>query len=94
MPKSTATPLQTSTPTSAPTSAPTPTATAPRTPRLDLLVTLLGRSDGATIADMTQATGWQAHSVRGAMAGALKKRGHSVVSTKVDGVRTYRIVAA
>ena len=71
-----------------------PTTTEPRTSRLDLLAALLGRTEGATIEDMTQATGWQAHSVRGAMAGALKKRGHSIVSTKTDGLRTYRIASA
>ena len=87
MPKSAATPTLT------PTSSPT-TLAVPRTSRLDLLVTLLGRPSGATIAEMTEATGWQAHSVRGAMAGALKKRGHSILSTKVDGLRTYWITTA
>jgi hypothetical protein len=38
-----------------------------------------------------KATGWQQHSVRGALAGALKKRGHTINSDKVDGVRRYRI---
>ena len=38
------------------------------------------------------ATGWQAHSVRGAISGAIKKRlGLKVTSEKSDGVRTYRI---
>ena len=37
-------------------------------------------------------TGWQMHSVRGAIAGALKnKRGLPIVSAKVDGERRYRI---
>jgi hypothetical protein len=39
---------------------------------------------------MMKATGWQAHSVRGAIAGALKKRGLTITSTKVDGVRRYK----
>ncbi len=39
--------------------------------RLDQLEALLMRPDGATIAKMSEATGWQAHSIRGAMAGAL-----------------------
>lgn len=72
----------------------TPTTTEPRTSRLDLLAALLGQTEGATIAEMTDATGWQAHSVRGAIAGALKKRGHAIVSTKAEGLRTYRIAAA
>jgi len=72
------------------------TATAavaiPKPPtRLDQLQGLLIRDDGATIADMVSATGWQQHSVRGAMAGALKKkRGLVITSEKIDGLRRYR----
>jgi len=40
------------------------------------------------------ATGWQQHSVRGAMAGALRKRGLIISSEKTDGVRRYRAVRA
>lgn len=58
--------------------------------RLDQLQVLLAADDGASIAEMTEATGWQAHSVRGAMAGALKKRGLTITSNKIDGVRRYR----
>lgn len=58
--------------------------------RLDQLQTLLAGTDGASIAEMTTATGWQPHSVRGAMAGALKKRGLVITSEKIDGVRRYR----
>jgi hypothetical protein len=54
---------------------------------------LLGES-GASIAELMAATGWQQHSVRGAMAGALKKRGLTISSAKVDGVRRYRAVRA
>ena len=39
---------------------------------------------------MMTATGWQQHSLRGAMAGALKKRGLTITSDKGDGVRRYR----
>jgi hypothetical protein len=39
---------------------------------------------------MVEATGWQPHSVRGAMAGALKKRGLTTTSEKLDGARRYR----
>jgi len=58
--------------------------------KLDQLEALLLRKDGASIAEMTEATGWQQHSVRGAMAGALKKRGLTITSEKIDGVRRYR----
>ena len=62
--------------------------------KLDTLEKLLTRKTGATIAEMVKATGWQQHSVRGALAGAMKKRGHAVTSDKVDGVRRYRIAEA
>ena len=62
--------------------------------KLDALEKLLKRKNGASIAEMTKATGWQQHSVRGAMAGALKKRGHTITSEKTDKVRRYQIEAA
>lgn len=69
--------------------------TSPTQPtKLDTLEELLRRKNGASIADLTIATGWQAHSVRGAMAGALKKRGHAIASEKIDGTRRYRIETA
>lgn len=59
--------------------------------KLGLLVELLARPEGADIKVLGQATGWQAHSVRGALAGALKKRGYNIVSQKTDGRRVYRL---
>nr|WP_166179974.1 DUF3489 domain-containing protein [Altererythrobacter segetis] len=65
-------------------------AKKPGPSRLHQLEALLTRETGATIAEMVEATGWQPHSVRGAMAGALKKRGLAITSEKLDGVRRYR----
>lgn len=62
--------------------------------KLDTLERLLRRKNGATIAEMVQATGWQQHSVRGALAAAIRKRGHAVTSEKIDGTRRYRIAEA
>lgn len=63
--------------------------------KLDQLAAFLTRAAGATIAEMMAATGWQAHSVRGALAGALTKtRGLTITSQKAEGVRTYRAGAA
>lgn len=69
------------------------TTTNPReaVTKLDELLKLLRRRNGATIAEMSKATGWQAHSVRGAIAGTLRKKGHVVASEKVDGIRRYRL---
>jgi hypothetical protein len=60
-----------------------------------LLVDLLQRKEGATIAEAVKATGWQPHSVRGAISGTLKKKlGFAVTSEKVeDRGRVYRIAA-
>lgn len=71
----------------------TSTTTKKPATKLDTLEKLLKRKNGASIAVMTKATGWQQHSVRGAMAGAMKKRGHAIASEKVDGTRRYRIEA-
>jgi hypothetical protein len=63
----------------------------PKAPsRLDQLEQLLARENGASIAEMIETTGWQQHSVRGALAGALKKRGLAITSEKIDGTRRYR----
>ena len=67
---------------------------SPTTPRgkIATVIALLRRPDGARIDDLTAATGWQAHSVRGAMSGAIKKKlGFEISSEKAEGVRTYRI---
>lgn len=61
--------------------------------KLGLLVTMLQRSEGATIAQISEATGWQAHSVRGAISGAIKKKlGFEVASEVSQTGRVYRIV--
>jgi hypothetical protein len=70
-----------------------PAAAPKATTKLEALIALLRARRGATVPDMMEATGWQAHSVRGALAGALKKRGHVVTSEKSDGERRYRIEA-
>jgi hypothetical protein len=71
-------------------------AAAPLKPRESTeqaqLIAMLSRPRGATIAQIVRTTGWQPHTVRGAIAGALKKRlGLAVTSEKVDGTRVYRI---
>jgi hypothetical protein len=59
----------------------------------DAITALLKRETGATLEELTAATGWQAHSVRGFLAGTLKKKlGYTVESERGgDGVRRYRI---
>ena len=67
-------------------------AAKPKT-KLARLEAMLRRPEGATIAQLSKALDWQAHSVRGAMSGALKKKqGLTIASEKTDdGRRVYRI---
>jgi len=67
-----------------------PPASKPPTPRAGTkqaqIITLLQRPEGATIAEIVAATGWQAQSARGMISGALKKKlGLPITSEKVDG---------
>jgi hypothetical protein len=58
------------------------------------MITMLRRPEGATIAQIADATGWQPHTVRGAIAGALKRKlGLNVTSEKPEGGgdRVYRV---
>ncbi len=69
-----------------------PTGVRPGTKQA-LLIDLLCRRNGATTEEMVVATGWQSHSVRGAISGALKKKlGLTIVSEAVQKRgRVYRI---
>jgi Protein of unknown function (DUF3489) len=56
------------------------------------VINLLQRPEGATIIDLTDATGWLPHTTRAVLTG-LRKRGYAVVRERVDaGDSTYRIV--
>ena len=71
-----------------------PTAQGPKpTSKLGMVIAALRSRKGATIDDLIEATSWQAHSIRGAISGALKKKlGLKVESSTVDGRgRVYRI---
>ena len=56
------------------------------------VIAMLQSPAGATIAGMMQATGWQQHSVRGFLAGVVRKRLKLKLGSKeVDGTRVYRV---
>jgi hypothetical protein len=61
----------------------------------EIVLKLLRREQGATLAEIAKATGWQNHSIRGFLSAQVgKKMGLKVESTKSEaGERTYRIVA-
>ncbi len=69
------------------------TAAAKAASKQDQLIGLLRRPNGATIEELSKATGWQPHSVRGAISGVLKKRLGLVVKSETSAKRgrVYRI---
>jgi hypothetical protein len=56
------------------------------------VLALLSRPRGATIAAMMQATGWQAHTDRGFLAGVVRKMLGLLHSEKSDGERVYQVI--
>jgi hypothetical protein len=55
---------------------------------------MLQRKGGATMSDLIAKMGWQKHTVRGFIAGTMKKAGYAVESFKPEGgERTYRITS-
>ncbi len=78
------------------TSKQAPELNIPRIPsKQETIIGMLRRSEGASVAEIMQTTGWQAHSVRGFLAGTVKKKlGLSLVAEKgSDGERRYHIAA-
>jgi hypothetical protein len=60
--------------------------------KLGVIVALLRRPEGADLGGMMEATGWQEHSIRAAIAAPLKKaRGLNIISDRAGNVRVYRI---
>lgn len=65
-----------------------------RVTKIDTVLSMLRRPQGADVTALSEATGWQVHSVRGAIAGHIKKKlGLTVVTEKVDGKTIYRVEA-
>jgi hypothetical protein len=69
-------------------------ASSKRESKIDFVLGLLQRPEGATIEQLVAATGWLPHTSRAALTG-LKKKGHVVTSEKLEGQgRVYRLAAA
>ncbi len=70
-----------------------PAATGPREgSKTAHVIEMLRRKSGATISEIMKTMGWQRHTVRGFMAGAMKKAGFTVESFKpAGGERSYRL---
>jgi hypothetical protein len=74
-------------------SAPSPAPAAPRSTKAGLVLDLLRRDEGATLAELVAATGWLQHTTRAALTG-LRKKGHAVARGQREGTTCYRIAAA
>ncbi len=75
------------------TEEPTPAVPAPRATRSQTLTDLMRTDAGATAAELGAAVGWQVHSVRGFIAGTLKKRTDlTVLAERKEGVTRYRVI--
>jgi Protein of unknown function (DUF3489) len=68
-----------------------PHANTGRKTKQDTLLGLLQRPDGATIAELAAAAGWREHSVRGFLAGQIRKIGYTLISQKGESGRRYRV---
>ena len=58
--------------------------------KVSQVLDLLRRPAGASIEELVAATGWLPHTTRAALTG-LRKKGHTLISEKVEGLRRYRI---
>lgn len=69
-----------------------PLGSAGRDSKQNRLITLMQRPDGACMAELMEATGWQAHSVRGVVSATLRKKlGLNVALEETGNSRVYRI---
>lgn len=64
-----------------------------RSSKAEVVLMLLGRPDGASLDELVAATGWLPHTTRAAMTG-LKKKGHQITRTKVEGISRYTVAEA
>ena len=78
-------------PPQAPATAPEPEPK--RTTKQDQVLELLRREGGAPLGAITEATGWLPHTARAALTG-LRKKGHEVTRSKVEGETRYSVQSA
>jgi predicted HTH transcriptional regulator len=65
-----------------------------RTHKLEIVISLLRRPEGATVGDLVEATGWQSHSVRAMISKAVKKKQIMKVISEGAGIsRVYRVAS-
>jgi len=75
------------------TPADAPVAISPRPTKSAQVLSLLRRDQGATLAELVEATGWLPHTTRAALTG-LRKQGHAIGKAKRDTTTCYHLVEA
>jgi hypothetical protein len=70
----------------------TPPTSGTKPGKIGTVLALLQCNDGATLAELVAATGWQPHTVRAALTG-LRKKGHGIEKAQRDGATIWRIRA-
>jgi hypothetical protein len=87
--------IGTDVPADAPVPTPPATVVEPIAPvpltKIGLVLALLRRDDGATLAELVEATGWLPHTTRAALTG-LRKKGHALAKSQRNDATCYRIV--
>ena len=71
---------------------PAPSSEPSRQTKQSLVLAMLRSEHGATLAQLVEATDWQQHTIRAALTG-LRKKGHTIIKDKLDGVTRYKIAA-
>ncbi|WP_292291622.1 DUF3489 domain-containing protein, partial [Mesorhizobium sp.] len=69
-------------------------AKAPKQTKAAKIIELVSRENGATFAELMEGTEWQAHTLRGYIAGTLRKKGHNIVCRKIKGEETRYLIPA
>lgn len=65
-----------------------------RTTKADIIIGLVSRPGGATFKELMDATGWQQHTLRGYIAGTLRKRGHNIELRKIKDEESSYVIPA
>jgi hypothetical protein len=74
----------------------TPSKSAPvknASSKIDQVIALMRRKNGASLEEMVKATGWLPHTTHAALSG-LRKKGQTISRTRNDGVSRYTIESA